>query len=377
MSIPFLDVGAGHAELRAELQAAYDRVLDSGLFILGAELESFEHEFASFCGTAHAIGVGNGLDALTITLRARGIGAGDEVIVPAHTFVATWLAVVECGARVVPVDADPVTMLIDTEAVAAAVTPRTAAILPVHLYGCPVDMDGLGALARSRKIALVGDAAQSHGATADGRSTGAMGDAATFSFYPGEEPRRARRWRGDHDPRRWACRSCAPPAQLRGEGAVRLRRARSELAPRPRQAAFLRAKLAVLPAWNARRARIASRYLDELSDVPALVLPARPRTGIVHAWHIFCVRHPRRDAMRAALAEHGIQTEVHYPVPPHRSDAFASLGLSTGAFPVSEAVAATAASLPIGPHLDDDAVTSVIEAVRAFSERDASHSQRS
>jgi dTDP-3-amino-3,4,6-trideoxy-alpha-D-glucose transaminase len=374
VNVPFLDVRAGHVELRDELQAAYERVLASGRYILGDELERFEHEFAAFCGTRHAIGVGNGLDALTIALRARQIGPGDEVIVPAHTFIATWLAVVACGARLVPVDVDPVSMLIDPAAVAAASTPRTAAVLPVHLYGCPVDPSPL---ARAGGVMILGDAAQAHGATVDGRPVGALGDAATFSFYPAKNLGAL----GDGGAITTGDDALAERARrLRNYGA----RARYDFAEPglnsrldPLQAAFLRAKLAVLPAWNARRAHIAGRYLAELADVPELVLPAPPSPGSEHAWHLFCVRHPRRDALRAALEQRGIQTQVHYPVPPHRSEVFTPLGYAPGSFPVTEAIAASALSLPLGPHLGDDAVSLVVDAVRAFSAGDGSRSPRS
>jgi dTDP-3-amino-3,4,6-trideoxy-alpha-D-glucose transaminase len=367
VNVPFLDVRAGHVELRDELQAAYARVMDSGRYVLGQELERFEQEFASFCGCAHAIGVGNGLDALTISLRARGIGPGDEVLVPAHTFIATWLAVVACGAQVVPVDVDPVRMLIDPDAAAAACTGLTAAIVPVHLYGHPVDPGPLQRLARRHGLAIVGDAAQAHGASAAGRSVGASFDAATFSFYPAknlgavgdggaittgddELARRARRLRNYGSETRYEF--VEPGVNSRLD---------------PLQAAFLAVKLRVLPAWNAHRARIAERYLEELADITDVTLPPRPPAGVEHAWHIFCLRHPQRDALRRHLSEQGIETHVHYPLPPSRSPAFASLGFKPGSFPVAEAVSATALSLPLGPHLDAASVTHVIAAMRAFS----------
>jgi dTDP-4-amino-4,6-dideoxygalactose transaminase len=365
--VPFLDVRAGHVELRAELQAAYARVMDSGHYVLGDELERFERDFASFCGCAHGIGVGNGLDALAISLRARGIGPGDEVIVPAHTFIATWLAVVGCGAQVVPVDVDPVRMLIDPDAVAAACTRRTAAIIAVHLYGYPVAPGPLERLARLHGIALIGDAAQAHGASLEGRPVGASCDAATFSFYPAknlgaigdggavttdddELARRVRRLRNYGSETKYAFAEQGVNSRLD-----------------PLQAAFLGVKLRALPAWNARRALIAERYLEELADLGEVTLPARPPAGSEHAWHVFCLRHPERDALRRHLTEQGIETRVHYPAPPYLSQAFASLALGPGRFPVAEAVCATAVSLPLGPHLERAAVTRVIDAVRSFS----------
>jgi dTDP-3-amino-3,4,6-trideoxy-alpha-D-glucose transaminase len=367
MNVPFLDVGAAHAELRAALDQAYARVLDSGQYILGEELRLFEEEFASFASTRHCIGVGNGLDALTIALRARGIGPGDEVVVPAHTFVATWIAVVLCGAALVPVDVDPDRLLIDVDAVAAACTPRTAAIVPVHLYGHPVDPSPLEELARRHDLSIIGDAAQAHGAEVDGRPVGRFGDAAAFSFYPSKNlgalgdggaittdddalATRARRLRNYGSESKHELLEVGVNSRLD-----------------PLQAAFLRAKLRVLESWNARRERIADRYLDGLAGTPDLRLPARPARNAVHAWYAFCVRHPRRERLRDHLAACGIGTQLHYAVPPHRSPAFAHLGFEVGSFPVTERAAETVLSLPIGPQLDDDAVTFVIEATRAFS----------
>jgi dTDP-3-amino-3,4,6-trideoxy-alpha-D-glucose transaminase len=368
VKIPFLDVRAGAMELQPDLHAAFKRVMQSGQYILGDEVERFEEAFASFCGTRHAVGVGNGLEALTIVLRARGIGRGDEVIVPAHTFIATWLAVVECGARVVPVDVDPVTMLIDPDAAAAACTTRTTAVVPVHLYGHPVDPALLEPLVRRHGLALIGDAAQAHGAMVGGLPVGGLGDAAAFSFYPAknlgalgdagaittnddELASRARRLRNYGSRSKYEFEELGLNSRLD-----------------PLQAAFLGVKLAVLAEWNARRARIAERYLDGLGGLPNLALPAPAPAGSVHAWHLFCVRHPRRDQLRAYLAERGIQTQMHYATPPHRAGAFASLGFERGSFPVTESIAEKVVSLPIGPHLDGDSVAHVIEVVHEFIE---------
>jgi len=366
VNVPYLDVRAAHLELAEPLRAAFERVISSGSYILGEELEAFEREFAHFCETRHAVGVGNGLDALTIALRANDIGPGDEVIVPVHTFIATWLAVAQCGAQIVPVDVDPDLLLMDPDAVAAACTQRAAAIVPVHLYGHPVDPSPVEQVARRNRLLVIGDAAQAHGAQLAGRPVGAMGDAAIFSFYPAKNlgaigdagaittdddaiAIRARRIRNYGSESKYAFVESGVNSRLD-----------------PLQAAFLRVKLRTLPTWNARRAQIANRYLDEFADVSELVLPSRPAEGVTHAWHTFCVRHPRRDDLAAHLFAHGIQTQVHYPVPPHRTAAFAHLGLKEGSFPVSEAAAATVLSLPIGPHLDDDSVDSVISAVRTF-----------
>ncbi len=366
MSVPFLDLRQAHAELRGELRSAFDRVMQSGQYVLGEELELFEHEFARFSGTRHAIGVGNGLDALTIALRSIGVGAGDEVIVPVHTFIATWLAVTQCGAEIVPVDVDPDLLLIDLDQAATAVTPRTAAIVPVHLYGHPVDLAPLSTNRRFAGIPVVGDAAQAHGAAVDGRPVGALSTAAAFSFYPSKNLGAV----GDGGAITTDDDALADRARsLRNYGSrtkydFQERGVNSRLDPL--QAAFLRAKLAVLPEWNRRRELVAERYLEMLADVPDLTLPVSPSPGLDHAWHNFCVRHPKRDELREHLASREIHTAIHYPVPPHRTRAFASLGLSAGAFPISESAAETVLSLPIGPHLDEESVAVVVDAVRAF-----------
>ena len=366
MSVPFLDLRRAHAELGGELRSAFDRVMQSGQYVLGEELELFEHEFARFSGTRHAIGVGNGLDALTIALRSIGIGVGDEVIVPVHTFIATWLAVTQCGAEIVPVDVDPDRLLIDFDQAAAAITPRTAAIVPVHLYGHPVDLGPLSANERFAGIPVIGDAAQAHGGAVNGRPVGALGTAAAFSFYPSKNLGAI----GDGGAITTADDELADRARsLRNYGSrskydFRERGVNSRLDPL--QAAFLRAKLAVLPDWNRRRQLVAARYFEMLAGVPDLTLPASPPPELDHVWHNFCVRHPKRDELREHLAKRGINTAIHYPVPPHRTRAFASLNLKAGTFPISESAAETVLSLPMGPHLDEESVTAVVDAVRAF-----------
>ena len=366
MSIPFLDLRQAHAELRSELRSAFERVMQSGQYILGEELELFEHDFARFSGTRHAIGVGNGLDALTIALRSIGVGAGDEVIVPVHTFIATWLAVTQCGAEIVPVDVDPDRLLIDLDQAAAAVTPWTAAIgagapvRPPRRPGSPFTNQSFAG------IPVVGDAAQAHGAAVDGRPVGALGTAATFSFYPSKNLGAL----GDGGAITTDDDALATRARsLRNYGS----RTKYDFQDRgvnsrldPLQAAFLRAKLAVLPEWNRRRELVAESYLEMLADVPDLTLPVSPSPRLDHVWHNFCVRHPKRDELREHLASQEIHTAIHYPVPPHRTRAFNSLGLSAGAFPISESAAETVLSLPMGPHLDEEAVAVVVDAVRAF-----------
>jgi dTDP-4-amino-4,6-dideoxygalactose transaminase len=359
--IPFLDLQAAYRELAPELDAAWQRVARSGWYVLGEELAAFEAEFAARAGVRAAVGVGNGLDALELALRARGIGPGDEVIVPAHTFIATWLAVTRAGASVAPVDVDARTMTLDPAAVEAACTPRTRAVVPVHLYGQPADMDPILAVARRRELFVLEDAAQAHGARYRGRPVGALGDAAAFSFYPAKNLGAL----GDGG------------ALVTDDAALadRLRRLRSygarekyvheEAGCNSRldelQAALLRVKLAHLEAWNQRRRGVAMRYLEALAGVPDLVLPSvLPDSEPV--WHLFVVRHPRRDALAAWLAAHGIGTLIHYPTPPHRSPAYRL----DRRFPIAEQLAATVLSLPMGPHLALDDATRVAEQIRRW-----------
>jgi dTDP-3-amino-3,4,6-trideoxy-alpha-D-glucose transaminase len=369
VEVAFLDVGAGYTELRGELDTALARVLASGWYVGGPEVEAFEAEFARFCDSAHCVGTGNGLDALTIALTAQGIGPGDEVIVPAHTFIATWLAVTRTGATVVPVDVEPEHLLIDPGAVADAITSRTAAIVPVHLSGDPVDPAPLDALSRRHGLFVLGDAAQAHGARFDGRDVGSLGDAAAFSFYPAKNLGAF----GDGGAITTDDAALAERARrLRSYGARRDDRYRfdepgvnSRLDPL--QAAALRVKLSALGDWNGRRRRHADAYLKELEGTPDVTLPARASTGACHVYHLFCVRHPDRDRLAAHLAARAIATQIHYPEPPHLSGAFADLGFARGSFPVTEAACATLLSLPIGPHLSDAARELVVAGVRSFA----------
>jgi dTDP-3-amino-3,4,6-trideoxy-alpha-D-glucose transaminase len=366
MRVPFLDVRASYSELAHALTSDYVRVMSSGHYVLSAELEAFEQEFARYCGVKYAVGVGNGLDALAIALRAKGIGRGDEVIVPAHTFVATWLAVAHCGATIVPVDVDPVTLLIDPSAAASACTNRTAAIIPVHLYGHPVDVTGLRASVERHGLLLLEDAAQAHGATLGNRPVGGLGEAAAFSFYPAKNLGAF----GDGGAITTDDEDLASQARrLRNYGA----RGKYDFVEKgsnsrldPLQAAFLRTKLGVLTEWNARRTEMAERYRSELAALPGVTLPPSGSSDVAPAWHVFCIRHPQRDALRAHLTALGVETLVHYPNPPHLSPVFANLGFSKGAFPVTETAAATVLSLPLGPHLANSAVTEVIEGVASF-----------
>jgi dTDP-4-amino-4,6-dideoxygalactose transaminase len=364
--VPFLDVGRSYAELRQEIDEAVQRVLRSGWFILGAELEAFEAEFAAYCGVRHCVGCGNGLDALHLILRAYGIGPGDEVIVPAHTFIATWLAVTYAGARPVPVDAaDDDAYTISPERIAAAITPRTKAVIPVHLYGRPADMDPILRLAARHGLKVIEDAAQAHGARYHGRRAGSLGDAAAFSFYPGKNL--------------GACGDGGAVTTQDGDLAARLRALRNYGSSGkyvhdwqginsrldPLQAAILRVKLPHLDEWNARRLALVDLYRLRLAGSGA-ALPAET-AGVESVYHLFVVRVPQRERVQRGLSDAGIETLVHYPIPPHRQEAYSALrGLE---LPLAERLAGEVLSLPIGPHLGSDEVEVVCSELRRLLER--------
>ena len=361
MNIPFLDVAAAYAELKEEIDAAIHRVLDSGWFILGEEVEAFEAEFAAYTGAAHAIGIGNGLDALSLALRALDVGPGDEVLVPAHTFIATWLAVDAVGARCVPVDVRPDTCLIDMEQAEAALTDNTRAIIPVHLYGQPCDMAEIAKFAKSHDLRVVEDAAQAHGAKDAGRRIGAHGDAVCWSFYPGKNL--------------GALGDGGAVTTNRDDVVQRLHRLRNYGSDEkyvhqvkgvnsrldPMQAAVLRVKLNVLDEWNERRRRLAACYNEALADTGLTLPVTRPQAE--HVWHLYTVRTEQRDQLMASLREQGIGCQIHYPIPPHLQDAYSEYRVLTGRFSVAEQIARTVLSLPMGPHLTDDQAEAVIKAV--------------
>lgn len=363
MNIPFLELKASYLELNDELDDAYRRVMDSGWYLLGKELEAFEAEYAAYCRTKHCIGVGNGLEALHLILRAMEIGDGDEVIVPAHTFIATWLAVTFSGARPVPVDVDSETYNISAPRIEAAITRRTKAIMPVHLYGQPADMDAIMAIGAKHGICVVEDAAQAHGALYKGRKTGGLGDAAGFSFYPGKNLGAF----GDAGCVTTNNTNLADKVRkLRNYGST-VRYHHESLGTNSRmdelQAAFLRAKLLKLDEWNSRRKRIADAYLTMLKDMPQTVLP-QVMPSAEPVWHLFPWRTQNRDAVQKKLSNQGVTTLIHYPTPPHLADAYTDLGYEEGDFPVAEMLAAQELSLPIGPHLSLDSATCVVETLR-------------
>jgi dTDP-3-amino-3,4,6-trideoxy-alpha-D-glucose transaminase len=377
MKVPFADLQAAYAEFQEELDAAYRRVAASGWYLLGPETEAFEGAFASYCGVRHCVTVGCGLDALSLILRALEIGPGDEVIVPAHTFLATWLAVSAVGARPVPVEPDPVTCNIDPARIPAAITPRTKAVIPVHMYGQPADMEAIELIAATHGIKVIEDAAQAHGARYKGKRVGGLSDAAAFSFYPTKNLPAA----GDGGAVLTDSDSVAERVRLlRNYGSrdryhFEVKGSNSRLDEL--QAALLGVRLRHLDAGNARRAAIADRYITSLTGLPGLVLPPRPHWSDP-AWYVFAIRHPSRTLVQRQLTAAGIGTLIHYPEPIHLSGAYAEFRWQPGAFPLTEQIAAEELSLPMHPQLDECAISLVIEevtaAVRCCAENDAAAS---
>lgn len=363
----FLDLKAGYLELQQELDEAYQRVMSSGWYILGDELTLFEKEFAAYCEVAHCIGVGNGLDALHLTLKARGIGPGDEVIVPANTFIASWLAVSYCGAISVPVEPDVKTYNIDISKIEGAITSRTRAIMPVHLYGQPADMDPVADLAKRYDLFVLEDAAQAHGARYREKRVGSLGDAAAFSFYPGKNL-------GAYGDGGAIVTNNADLARnvrmLRNYGSRKkyihdakgLNSRLDEL-----QAAFLRVKLKRLDHWNEKRRSVALRYLERLKTCPDITLPQAPEWAEA-VWHQFVIQHENRDALQRQLLDNGIETLVHYPVPPHEQKAYQdNKQLERLDLVLTKAMSRKILSLPISPFLSENEQLDLIDVLKEIS----------
>ena len=364
MDVPFLDLRPAYAELKEQMDEACRRVMESGWYLFGEEVAAFEREFAAYCGARHCVGVANGLEAIELLLRAYGIGPGDEVIVPANTYIATWLAVTATGAIPVPVEPEERTRNIDPGRIEAALTSRTRAIIPVHLYGLPADMDPILEIARRRGLRVIEDAAQAHGARYQGRRCGSLGDAAAFSFYPGKNLGAL----GDGGAVVTNDDEVADKVRVIANYGSRVKYHNEVKGCNSRldsiQAALLRVKLRVLDEWNDRRRAVACRYLSDLADLPDLELPHVPE-GAEPCWHLFVVRHPRRDWLQEQLKHAGIGTLIHYPIPPHLSDAYRDIGIARGTYSITERLAETVLSLPIGPHVSDRQAEAVVSAVRA------------
>lgn len=360
--IPFLDLKQPYLELKAEVDRAYQRVMDSGWYIHGEELKAFEAEFADYCNVKYCIGVGNGLDALHLILRAMDIGDGDEVIVPSNTFIATWLAVSYAGAMPVPVEPNEKTYNIDPERIEAAVTEKTKAIMPVHLYGQPADMVPILEIASRYSLKVIEDAAQAHGARYKGKKTGGLGDAAGFSFYPGKNLGAF----GDGGAVTTNDSTIAEKVSRLSNYGSQVKYAHDVKGYNSRldelQAAFLRVKLRKLDEWNGRRKVIADVYLKGLADLSDLTLPYVPDWA-EHVWHLFVIRTSKRDQLQKYLEDQGIQTLIHYPFPPHKQGAYKDM--SGLALPVSEQLHNEVLSLPMGPALTEKDTTSIIGSIRS------------
>jgi dTDP-4-amino-4,6-dideoxygalactose transaminase len=369
MKVPFLDVGASYRELEEEIDVAIKRILNNGWYIGGQECNAFEFEWANFVYANHCVGVGNGLDALHLALKAMGVSAGDEVIVPSNTYIATWLAVSHSGAIPVPVEPVEDTYNLDPRKLEAALTPRTKAIIPVHLYGQPADLEPILAFARQHDLYVLEDAAQAQGARYQRQRIGAHADAVAWSFYPGKNLGAF----GDagavttNDPQ------LAERIRVLGNYGSKVKYVNDVMGMNSRldpiQAAILRVKLAHLELWNVRRQEIAQRYLEAFAGTN-LILPVIPEFA-EPVWHLFVVRHSRRDTFQTHLQTQGIGTVIHYPIPPHLQSAYAGLGWRAGQFPISERMHREVISLPIGPHMTPDQTDMVIEHVLEFTEDQA------
>lgn len=363
MKVPFLDLGALHEEIRQPLEEAFRRVLNSGWFIMGPEVEAFETEYAEYCHVKHCVSVGNGLDAIRLLLLAYGIGPGDEVLVPSNTFIATWLAVSQCGATPVPVEPLADTYNIDPDALDAASTPRTRAIIPVHLYGQPADMDAINAIAHRRGLIVIEDAAQAQGARYKQRHVGSLGHAAATSFYPGKNLGAL----GDAGAVLTNDHAIAEKVRLLRNYGSSIKYCHEQLGCNTRldemQAAFLRVKLSHLDEWNERRRNVAQQYAERLNG-SGLGLPLVPEWASP-VWHLYVVRSVQRDALRAHFEQLGISTMIHYPIPPHRQTCYSEF--SNFRLPVAEKLAAEIISLPMSPTMTVSQIEAVVEAIHVFS----------
>jgi dTDP-4-amino-4,6-dideoxygalactose transaminase len=365
VQIPLIDLRAQYQSLKPRIDAAVGRVLESGRYVLGPEVAAFETEFAAFSGTRHAVGVNTGTSALHLALLAAGVGPGDEVITVPFTFVATVAAIQYTGARPVLVDVEPGTLNMDPSRIAAALTPRTRAIVPVHLYGQPADMDPILRIAAEHGLAVIEDAAQAHGAELCGRRAGSMGTLGCFSFYPGKNLGAA----GEGGAVTTDDDGLAAKVRLLRDWGAEHKYHHVERGFNYRleelQAAILRVKLTELERWTEERRAHAARYRQLLAGGPVELPVEAP--GVRHVYHVFAVRHPERDRLAAELASHGVSTGIHYPIPVHLQPAYADLGYGPGDFPASERAAREVLSLPMYPELRPDQVEAVAELVNSWT----------
>jgi dTDP-4-amino-4,6-dideoxygalactose transaminase len=363
--IPFLDMKSPYLEIKSEIDIAYQHVMTSGWYILGEEVKAFESEFANYCGTRHCISVGNGLEALHLILRGYNIGVGDEVIVPSNTYIATWLAISYTGAIPVPVEPDPRTFNLDTNLVEKAITSHTRAILAVHLYGQSADMDPLMVLSKKYNLKVIEDSAQAQGSRYKNRLSGNLGHAAGFSFYPGKNLGAF----GDAGAVLTNDDELAESIKMLRNYGSKVKYYNDVKGYNSRldelQAAFLRVKLHYLEEWNDRRRKIASIYSNAFSEITGLITPFVPLWANP-VWHVYPIHCEKRDDLQRYLREQGVETLIHYPVPPHLSDAYAELNISRGTLPVTEKLALTELSIPIGPHISVEDSEYIVEKIRDY-----------
>jgi dTDP-4-amino-4,6-dideoxygalactose transaminase len=365
MRIPFLSFTPQHSPLRADILAAMAAVYDKQWYVLGDQVKEFEAAYARFNEVQHCVGVANGLDALHLALEALQVGPGDEVLVPSNTYIATWLAVSFVGATPVPVEPNPATYNLDPAQLEAAITPRTKGIMPVHLYGQACEMGPILAVAQKHGLWVVEDNAQSQGAQWEGGLTGSFGDVNATSFYPGKNL--------------GALGDAGAVTTKRADLATRIQTLRNYGSQRKYynevighnsrldelQAAVLNVKLPHLPSWTQQRQEVARLYNEQLAGLEGLVLPT-VATGATHVYHLYVVRTHHRDALQQYLTEQGIGTLIHYPIPPHRQEAYAHLQMSAGTYPIAEELAATSLSLPMWPGMQPADVAAVANAIRGF-----------
>ena len=360
--IPFLNLRAAYRELKTEIDEKVASILDGGQYILGPEVEAFEEEWAAYCEAGYAVGLGNGLDALSLAMRALDIGVGHEVIVPSNTYIATWLAVSSVGAKPVPVEPNPITHNIDTTKIEAAITPQTRAILPVHLYGQPADLDVILDVAHCNGLRVIEDAAQAHGARYKGKRIGAHGDIVCWSFYPGKNLGAM----GDAGGITTNDKAIAQKVTLLRNYGSRQKYVNETVGSNSRldpiQAGVLRVKMRHLDKWTDRRRHVAATYTDCLQTTN-LKLPHVP-VWSEPAWHLYVVRTLERDVLQSRLMKAGINTIIHYPIPPHMQRAYTGLKIAASALPISQKLASTVLSLPMGPHLSSDEIVCIAQTLQ-------------
>jgi dTDP-4-amino-4,6-dideoxygalactose transaminase len=363
--IPFLNLSAAYQELKSEIEAKIADVLDSGCYILGPEVEAFEAEWANYCEADYAVGLANGFDALSLTLKALDIGPSDEVIVPSNTYIATWLAVSSVGATPIPVEPNPITHNIDPTKIEPAITPRTRAILPVHLYGQPADLDVILDISQRHGLRVIEDAAQAHGARYKGRRIGAHGDVVCWSFYPGKNLGAL----GDAGGITTNDKNLAQRVGLLRNYGSSQKYVNEKVGVNSRldpiQAAVLRIKLQHLNEWTDRRCAVANSYTDALERT-GLRLPLVPAWAYP-SWHLYVVSTPKRDIVQARMIDAGISTLIHYPIPPHMQQAYAQLGITPDALPLARDLAGKVLSLPIGPHLAREDIEYIVQTLQQLS----------